>query len=187
VPDTATGQKTACPVCGQRLQIPPPAKGANKTVLGQSVPDPNNAAPPSPATPVTPPMPPRVRTVRWSNAALLAPFRAIWYVVCVVCCLFVGCTCFNMSYQFANFQVLSAPSLAPSVPAVQLPIRLSHYGAVQEGMTYKQVANLIGSPGVEDFATSESRSVTWSNPDGSSLVVLFTHDKATSRVQVGLK
>ncbi len=39
-PDEGTGRKINCPKCGQRLQIPPPIQAQNKTVLGQSLPEP---------------------------------------------------------------------------------------------------------------------------------------------------
>jgi hypothetical protein len=38
-PDDAVGQKTSCPRCGQRLQVPPPFQARDKTVLGEPMPD----------------------------------------------------------------------------------------------------------------------------------------------------
>jgi hypothetical protein len=35
--DHHSGSKLPCPSCGQRLQVPPPARSANKTVLGQAL------------------------------------------------------------------------------------------------------------------------------------------------------
>src|SRR5262249_45288700 len=39
-PDNCSGRKTSCPKCGQRLYVPPPGGTQNKSILGQSMPDP---------------------------------------------------------------------------------------------------------------------------------------------------
>jgi DNA-directed RNA polymerase subunit RPC12/RpoP len=44
-PASEAGNKKPCPYCGQRIQVPVPAPGANKTMLGQETPT-ATAAPP---------------------------------------------------------------------------------------------------------------------------------------------
>src|SRR5579875_3207583 len=41
-PDHGAGSKVKCPNCGQRLLVPPPVRAQNKTILGQSIPNPDD-------------------------------------------------------------------------------------------------------------------------------------------------
>lgn len=79
VPDSAGGQKTHCPQCGQRLQVPLPPP--NKTMLAPLV----SAGPPSPITPSAPatPDPPQAADPPPAQGATLRAYRrgssaALW-------------------------------------------------------------------------------------------------------------
>jgi hypothetical protein len=52
-PDHKAGTKIPCPVCSQRLLIPPPVQAQNKTILGQPLPE----SPPSASMQATGPVP----------------------------------------------------------------------------------------------------------------------------------
>src|SRR5207253_7300230 len=68
-PDDRAGDKMACPVCGQKLLIPPPLSRRKKTVLGQLLPS-AEPAPPEDASRAAldiPPEPAPLDTNEWTT------------------------------------------------------------------------------------------------------------------------
>ncbi len=88
--DNASGHKVACPLCGQRILVPPRAQATNKTVLGQPVPDPTTAprvppAGPEPPPPVLPPGKVLVSCPGCARSILLPPNELSWTIECSRC------------------------------------------------------------------------------------------------------
>jgi hypothetical protein len=71
-------------------------------------------------------------------------------------------------------------------------ITLSEYSQVQNGMSYSQVAAIIGDPGQETGRTDAPElnltitMYSWQNPDGSNMQTQFSNDKLTTKAQAGL-
>ncbi|WP_425057596.1 hypothetical protein SCACP_21120 [Sporomusa carbonis] len=76
-------------------------------------------------------------------------------------------------------------------------ITMDKFNKVQTGMSYKQVAEIMGDPGELGASTSmpgvpgvmegiESKIYMWKNPDGSNMNVQFQNDKVIGKAQAGL-
>jgi hypothetical protein len=66
-------------------------------------------------------------------------------------------------------------------------IRMAQYHAIQEGMSYQEVVNILGRPGVETSRGGNLVNYHWLNPDGSHLGILFTNGQAGPKEQGGLR
>jgi len=77
-------------------------------------------------------------------------------------------------------------------------VTLPEYQKVANGMSYSQVAQIIGEPGeaigsshIEGVpgvkASVETVSYQWINPDGSTMNAIFLNDKLISKAQYGLR
>jgi hypothetical protein len=67
----------------------------------------------------------------------------------------------------------------------QSTVSMAHYNAVQKGMSYQQVVNIVGRSGMEE-ARSGAGDITvtlykWKNPDQSYLGVTFINDQMTAK------
>ncbi|VTU01043.1 Uncharacterized protein OS=Desmospora sp. 8437 GN=HMPREF9374_2182 PE=4 SV=1: DUF3862 [Gemmataceae bacterium] len=67
------------------------------------------------------------------------------------------------------------------------PITLKTFDAIREGMSYDEVADIIGRDGEEkeryEAAGRSKASFTWSNPDGSSVGATFVNNALVSKSQ----
>lgn len=77
-------------------------------------------------------------------------------------------------------------------------VTMPEYQQVANGMSYSQVAQIIGDPGevissshIEGVpgvkASVDTVSYQWVNPDGSHMNAIFLNDRLISKVQVGLR
>jgi hypothetical protein len=80
-------------------------------------------------------------------------------------------------------------------------VTLEEYNRVAEGMSYAQVAEIIGKEGVQNGTSTPGPAATeserqfimasttymWSNADNTNMVCNFTDDKLTFKTQVGLE
>lgn len=77
-------------------------------------------------------------------------------------------------------------------------VTMSAYQQVANGMSYRQVAQIIGEAGEETGrsniggvpgvqASVETVSYQWVNPDGSHMNAIFQNDKLMTKAQVGLR
>jgi hypothetical protein len=69
-------------------------------------------------------------------------------------------------------------------------ISMAQYHAIREGqtgMSYQEVVNILGRPGIEQGRSGPVVSYTWGNPDGSLISITFTDGRAMSKVQHGLR
>ncbi|WP_439624154.1 hypothetical protein [Gemmata sp.] len=67
------------------------------------------------------------------------------------------------------------------------PVTLKTFDAIREGMSYDEVADIIGREGEEkeryEAAGRSKASFTWSNPDGSSVGATFINNALVSKSQ----
>ncbi len=82
--------------------------------------------------------------------------------------------------------------LQSGAQAAPTNIKLTNYQAIQSGMSYDQVANVLGSPGQELSASEvggvHSRALVWSTPDGfGNITALFQNDRLITKANVGLR
>ncbi|HOW51774.1 MAG TPA: DUF3862 domain-containing protein [bacterium] len=93
----------------------------------------------------------------------------------------------------------SAPDGGFSLPSIgDQVITYAEYIKIKEGMTYEEVAKIIGAPGKEESRTTIpgvsgfSKSVImvsygWMNENGSNASLTFENNKVTMKVQFGLE
>jgi len=88
---------------------------------------------------------------------------------------------------------ISSTPLAPQIdtPITTDVIALTKYNQIQNGMTIKQVQELIGSEG-KLLGSSNTNNVVgkvywWQNLQGSNAIVEFSNDLVVSKSQAGLK
>jgi hypothetical protein len=76
-------------------------------------------------------------------------------------------------------------------PANGSMVRLEQFFRIKTGMTYKQAASIVGSPGVESVRDAEAGILTvvytWKNPDGSNMSAMFQNGRLINKAQAGLK
>jgi hypothetical protein len=66
-------------------------------------------------------------------------------------------------------------------------ISMAQYAAVQEGMSYQEVANGFRRHGVESAKAGSVASYTWQNVDGSMVAITFIDGRVGSKAQHGLR
>lgn len=83
-----------------------------------------------------------------------------------------------------------APNLLTSSGAPPV-VALEEYNAIREGMSYQEVASIIGDPGQEmsrsDIAGYNTVMYSWSNKNGSNMNAMFQNDKLINKAQIGLR
>jgi len=77
------------------------------------------------------------------------------------------------------------------VPTFSSPIvTKSEYDQIQTGMSYSQVAAIVGDPGSQsqkqEFMGTVNTIYTWQNGDGSNLICMFDNDKLINKTQTML-
>ncbi|MDQ3800509.1 MAG: DUF3862 domain-containing protein [Acidobacteriota bacterium] len=70
-------------------------------------------------------------------------------------------------------------------------LSMEKYNQIKNGMSYKQVAEILGSEGVETMSSGEGKykvtSYKWEGEDFQFITCVFMGDKMTSKVQANLK
>jgi hypothetical protein len=65
------------------------------------------------------------------------------------------------------------------------------YEIITNGMSYQEVARIIGAPGAEQASSGAADSYTvmydWKNSDGSNMTAMFQDNKMTMKAQYGLE
>jgi hypothetical protein len=115
----------------------------------------------------------------------------------------LGCSCPKLN-ELAN-KDNSSPSPTPYVTsspgATTTPpgnkstsgsgLTKEKFAQIKNGMTYKQVVDILGSEGEETSSSEIGRykvaSYKWSGPEYSMIYGVFTNDKLTSKTQANLK
>ena len=67
----------------------------------------------------------------------------------------------------------------------------AEYDAVREGMSYAEVAKIIGNPGEETVSNSlggiKTEMYSWVNSDGSNMNAMFQDGELVTKAQFGLR
>jgi len=70
-------------------------------------------------------------------------------------------------------------------------LTMEKYNQIKNGMTYKQVVEIVGSEGTETMSSGEGKykvtSYKWEGEDFQFITTVFMGDKLTSKVQANLK
>lgn len=70
-------------------------------------------------------------------------------------------------------------------------VTMAKYERLHPGMSYPEVAEVIGAQGKELSSLDSGGTFTvmygWSNDDGSNMSVMFQHNKMISKAQAGLE
>jgi len=115
----------------------------------------------------------------------------------------LGCSCPKLN-ELANKDNSSSPSPTPIVaaspgttitPANKTAsggtLTKENFARIKNGMSYKQVVEIIGFEGEETSSSEIGRykvaSYKWSGPDYTMIYGVFTNDKLTSKTQANLK
>ena len=86
----------------------------------------------------------------------------------------------------------SQNSDATSLQSTTTPqITLSKYNQLQDGMTYSEVANILGKPGIEISSSSvagiKTVMIQWEADGFANMNAMFQNGKLVSKAQFGLK
>lgn len=107
--------------------------------------------------------------------------------LCLLGLLFVGGCVALMAV------VGTAPEVIDSVQEQMQPIATkAEYDAIRDGMSYAEVAEIIGTAGEETAsggaeAGFDTKMYSWQNPDGSNMNAMFQNDRMIQKAQFGLK
>ena len=95
---------------------------------------------------------------------------------------------FAVSQQITG--ALSGGSLPQSPFAPDAIVTKSQFDQISEGMTYEQVAAIIGHRGNEisrvDIGGIDTVMYAWQNSNGSNMNAMFQNDRLESKAQFGL-
>jgi hypothetical protein len=117
--------------------------------------------------------------------------------VCLVCLLIVVALILSMRLPGDGFS--SKPEAGFTVPSIGKQIvTFDEYQRIQNGMSYRQVVNIIGADGEEmsrnniDGVPGVIESIDtvmyqWVNSNGSNMNAMFQNDKLNQKAQFGLK
>ncbi len=86
----------------------------------------------------------------------------------------------------------SSPSNSPSSTSdKKTGLTLDKYNQIKNGMTYKEVVDIIGSEGTQTMSSGEGKykveSYKWEGENYQYLSIVMMGDKVSSKVQNGLK
>ena len=82
----------------------------------------------------------------------------------------------------------SSPPSATTSSSSPDPITMSAYQRISTGMSYRDVTEIIGRPGVEISSAGNVINYQWSDePPGGMILAAFMDDKLASKGQVGLR
>ena len=123
----------------------------------------------------------------------------IGFVVLILVVL--GCNCRKLQ-ELAN-EGKSAPSSTPSVsssPSTSLSpastdkksgLALDKFNQIKNGMTYKEVVDIMGSEGTQTLSSGDGKdkveSYKWEGDNYQFVTITFIGDKVNSKFQNGLK
>jgi hypothetical protein len=176
-----TYSEKLCNMCGELLPwaqpqvvTPPPAV---------------QSAPPAPAAPSASPPSAMTNVGQALNVAASNSFGRI----------IIG-TIAGIIFFVVMFVVLvnvgDSPGSSPPLPSTVFHdfspvVTMSEYSQVQNGMSYSQVANIIGDPGREttrsEVAGFTTVGYSWQNSDGSNMQAMFQNGALITKAQAGLR
>jgi outer membrane protein assembly factor BamE (lipoprotein component of BamABCDE complex) len=127
--------------------------------------------------------------------------NALSLVITVFVFLVIACSCPSMSEiqkkieEEQQRQSRSNSSNSSNTGAVKSSLKnalsLEQYNRLKTGMTYDEVADIMGSPGTETSSSQIGRfktsSYKWEGEDFQMVLCVFSNDKLTSKTQANLK
>jgi hypothetical protein len=85
----------------------------------------------------------------------------------------------------------SSPSNSPKSSDKKSDLSLDKYNQIKNGMTHKEVVDILGSEGTEQSSSGDGKykvdSYKWEGDNYQFITVIFMGDKVNSKVQYGLK
>jgi hypothetical protein len=116
----------------------------------------------------------------------------------MLCLVVLGCSCpqiQEIARQVENNSTNASNTSTPatdSTPATSnLKLTPAKYNQLKDGMSYKEVSEILGSEGVEQMSSGKGdfkvTSYKWEESDLKWATVVFMGDKLTSKVQYGIK
>ena len=113
----------------------------------------------------------------------------------------LGCQCGKLNEltnQGSSTPTSSSPSSSPSTdsktdtkPAEKVGLTLDKYNRIKNGMSYKEVVDIIGSEGTETLSSGDGKykveSYKWEGGDFQFIYVTLMGGKVSSKTQANLK
>ena len=123
--------------------------------------------------------------------------NALSLVLCIGILIVIGCTC---PKEIQN-EIDKAGKTTPSPTTGSSPSRtttsddsdltMEKFNQIKNGMTYEECVEIIGTEGNETFSGGEGKykvsSYKWDGDNFQFIMLTFTGNKLTSKVQNGLK
>ncbi len=120
-------------------------------------------------------------------------------VLCIGILIVIGCSCPQMAE--IQKEIDKAGKTTPSPTTSSTPAKASSsddseltmekFNQIKNGMTYEECVEIIGSEGNETFSGGEGKykvnSYKWDGDNFQFIMLTFTGNKLTSKVQNGLK
>lgn len=84
----------------------------------------------------------------------------------------------------------NSPTTSNNLGTAPEKINRDRFNKIQNGMTLKQVEEIIGTPGklIADISTTDETGqvYSWKNPQGSNAIIEFKNGKVAAKAQAGL-
>jgi len=94
-------------------------------------------------------------------------------------------------FAAAFFGLVAYVSISNGVSPVASSVTMAKFSRLQTGMTYQQVVDVIGAPGVElsrsQIAGISTVMYAWKNPNGSNMNAMFQNGEMVNKAQFGLR
>jgi ABC-type microcin C transport system permease subunit YejB len=119
-------------------------------------------------------------------------------VLVILFFLVIGCNCGKVDELVKQIENNSSNSTTTSTPATDSTpsttsggLTMAKYNQIKEGMSYKEVSDILGGTGTEQMSSGTGKykvtSYKWEEGDLKWITVIFMGDKMSSKVQYGVK
>lgn len=119
-------------------------------------------------------------------------------VLVILFLVVLGCSCPKMDdLTKKSTPTTSSPSTSDTTPSDSksdsktTTLSIDKYNKIKDGMSYKEVVDIVGSDGVETFNSTIGKyktvSYKWEGPNFQFIYATFQNDKLLSKTQANLK